>query len=175
MRVVARLAANLCRLRTPRWYNRHASWEKPMTITFTCPCGKRLQVAETLRNREGQCPACGQLLRIPGEPPPAAFPNLTLDDPARSQPASESDLPEHTNVAPETNPLDFASMPGDSRPYFRLPSPLGVVGAAWIGGAVAGCFLLSANFRAQRRPRIAVATALLGVLTIVALLGAIQA
>jgi hypothetical protein len=36
-----------------------------MPIELTCPCGKRLRVAEAFAGQRGQCPACGSLLQIP--------------------------------------------------------------------------------------------------------------
>lgn len=37
-----------------------------MAIDLTCSCGRRLQVADAFAGRQGQCPACGALLPIPG-------------------------------------------------------------------------------------------------------------
>src|SRR5262245_20491705 len=36
-----------------------------MPIELTCPCGKRLRVADAFAGQRGQCPACGGLLQIP--------------------------------------------------------------------------------------------------------------
>jgi hypothetical protein len=36
-----------------------------MPIELSCSCGKQLQVSEEFSGRQGQCPACGGLLRIP--------------------------------------------------------------------------------------------------------------
>jgi hypothetical protein len=36
-----------------------------MLIELTCACGKRLQVSDEFAGRQGQCPACGELLDIP--------------------------------------------------------------------------------------------------------------
>jgi hypothetical protein len=61
-----------------------------MPIQLTCPCGKRLQVADAHAGMPGQCPACGRLLPIPrcdgtvtGVAPPAgqeAQPELDLSE-----------------------------------------------------------------------------------------------
>jgi predicted RNA-binding Zn-ribbon protein involved in translation (DUF1610 family) len=55
-----------------------------MSISFVCPCGKKLKVDEEYAGRKGKCPACGQSLIVPAAgsgrqpgpghspPPPAA-------------------------------------------------------------------------------------------------------
>ncbi|MSQ93510.1 MAG: hypothetical protein EXR98_03015 [Gemmataceae bacterium] len=37
-----------------------------MPITFTCACGKSLQVGDEYAGRDGTCPGCGQAIHIPG-------------------------------------------------------------------------------------------------------------
>lgn len=36
-----------------------------MAITFTCTCGKSLQVGDEFAGQEGACPSCGKAIRIP--------------------------------------------------------------------------------------------------------------
>lgn len=37
-----------------------------MAITFTCSCGKAVQVGDEFAGQEGQCPGCGRTVQIPG-------------------------------------------------------------------------------------------------------------
>jgi hypothetical protein len=37
----------------------------PMSITFTCKCGKSVQVKDEYAGREGECPSCGRAVMIP--------------------------------------------------------------------------------------------------------------
>lgn len=39
-----------------------------MTIPLSCPCGQRLRAPDDQAGRQMRCPACRQLLRVPGEP-----------------------------------------------------------------------------------------------------------
>jgi hypothetical protein len=42
-----------------------------MAISFSCPCGKKLNVKDELAGKRGKCPACGELLTIPQPAKPA--------------------------------------------------------------------------------------------------------
>ena len=45
-----------------------------MTLDIECSCGKRLRVPDTLRGKQGRCPACGKVLTVPDEPVPTLQP-----------------------------------------------------------------------------------------------------
>jgi hypothetical protein len=53
-----------------------------MPIELTCSCGKRLQVAEEFSGRQGRCPACGELLQIPGRDDTTTAPSSDEASPA---------------------------------------------------------------------------------------------
>jgi hypothetical protein len=71
-----------------------------MAIVVTCGCGRKLQVREEFAGREGQCPACGGALHIPG--PEAEPPAAPAADPAPEAPRNAWAL------TPDTRPADPA-------------------------------------------------------------------
>jgi hypothetical protein len=55
-----------------------------MPIELTCSCGKRLQVSDAFAGRQGQCPACGELLQIPEPEAQVTRPAPSSDGAARA-------------------------------------------------------------------------------------------
>ncbi|HUY34033.1 MAG TPA: HEAT repeat domain-containing protein [Pirellulales bacterium] len=61
-----------------------------MSITVTCPCGKKLQSRDEHAGMRAKCPACGAVLLIPKppQPPVTATPPVNAAPPAPAAPAA---------------------------------------------------------------------------------------
>jgi len=64
-----------------------------MAITFSCNCGKNVQVGDEFAGQEGRCPSCGQMVHIPG-----------IDGRFTSRPPSSPAIREPPIPRPETLP-----------------------------------------------------------------------
>lgn len=65
----------------------------PLPITFSCNCGKNVQVGDEFAGQEGRCPSCGQMVHIPG-----------IDGRFTSRPPSSTAIREPPIPRPETLP-----------------------------------------------------------------------
>jgi hypothetical protein len=141
-----------------------------VSVTIVCACGKRLLVREEQAGQLGKCPVCGQEIDTPAlgqqdllppvsDPGPPADPwsDLSLD-PVISPAAVEE-------VASPLAFLNEASK-GEVRAAYRSRqySPRAVAAAGLLGGPLAGCLLLAANYRRLGRKGAAWFFVLVGIL-----------
>jgi hypothetical protein len=144
-----------------------------MPYTFTCRCGRRLQVAEEHAGKQGRCPACGALLDVPPADPAelegapwAVLPPPSGDDEhavaATRLPSREREEEVEAGVEQE-----------EPVPRYRLYSPGHVLLATFLSNFVGGTILLALNYRAMGNRRAARVAAGVAVALMVLLLGAL--
>jgi hypothetical protein len=144
-----------------------------MAIEVRCPCGKLLRVDDALGAREGICPACGNLLEVPGGAEGICEVGRTAVSDARgltTAPAATS----HAGLTvvsdrKEPSPSDVM------RPSYRLIFPIEVLAGAFLFGPVAGVILLAWNYLLVRRLRAFVLTIFVGLVLTAAAAAAMYA
>ncbi len=144
-----------------------------MPLAIHCPCGVQVLLADTITRLQGPCPNCGRPLDVemyrsaallaglspaqPDVPPvPVAVPVLQSEE---SNPPAAAATPEPVPLAApvaeeEADPLASLTAGESAQPrsrHVRLYSPRAVAGAALLGGWLAGCLLVAANYSRLRR------------------------
>jgi hypothetical protein len=136
-----------------------------MPIDLSCPCGKRLRVAEEHAGRQGQCPVCGRLLNIPtfenadqgpapGPPPLRLRPvEVPLPVPRENRPAG---LPAPSAAEPTPPGRDFPTLvapdgSGTAVARYQLYAPGAAALGCLFGSLMAGLVLIGINHRALGR------------------------
>ncbi len=64
-----------------------------MPITFSCSCGKRLQVKDEVAGRPVKCPACTSVVTVPTPPPAEPQFEVVEDEPAPTPSSSSEEKP----------------------------------------------------------------------------------
>jgi hypothetical protein len=123
-----------------------------MPIEFRCPCGRLLRVDDAHAGQQGTCPACGNLLDIPGavpqtnviglSPPPDAAGLTTAPAVAPGQVPGVDGFPEVLPPVPEL-----------ARPTYRLSSAGDVLAGSFLFGPLGGVALIAWNYLVLRRFR----------------------
>jgi hypothetical protein len=76
-----------------------------MSISFKCECGRSLRVKDELAGKQGRCPACGTLLRIPvPEPEGEDAANYLLTEAPQAKPAARRSRREEPEPEAESEP-----------------------------------------------------------------------
>jgi hypothetical protein len=167
-----------------------------MPFAIHCPCGVQILIADTITHLQGPCPNCGRPLDVAAHRTAALLAGVSANGELDVPPVpiavpvlqSEESNPPRTAEAPESIPLAAPVPQGETDPLAsltegsiiqthapraRLYSPLAVAGAGLLGGWLAGCLLLSANYRRMRRAAAARLAVLAGVLGTAGILWAV--
>jgi hypothetical protein len=149
-----------------------------MPIDLTCPCGKRLRVADSFAGGQGRCPACDRVLEIPEQNPLASgagpFPleetEAVSSTPGLAGPA-ESGAPEDAVTALPPEPSEPLPDQSDEvgRPRYKLFSPGSIGLVAFLTGPVGAFILLTLNYWRLGKRGAAWTTVAFALLTMVAI------
>ena len=95
----------------------------PVSITFTCLCGKRLKARESSAGKRTQCPQCGEPVGIPASSAPAAPPSSRKEAANAATTASRKVIPIPAAILPTAaneNPASEEVRAATPKPYFMI-------------------------------------------------------
>ena len=131
-----------------------------MPIEFQCPCGKTLRTPDDTAGRQAKCPACGNVLTIPGGAAPPAFPQPSFPQVApgavpAGNPFGAAAGAGNPYAAPPMSGMLHAGAVASPRPLASLGARLGgviidgLMGAIWV---VPGVIVLMPSVMENRDP-----------------------
>src|SRR5262245_35614023 len=98
-------------------------------VTFTCPCGKKLQVRDEFAGKQGKCPACGNVVSIP-RPEETYEPSVLTAEVVEEPPLAEAVGPDEGAPAEITN-HDGGPLPQGLDMFVPAPREIGPVMSAY--------------------------------------------
>lgn len=130
-----------------------------MPIAFSCPCGKKFQVADTFAGKRTKCNSCASPLTVPNPPPPEPEPEDDYEVVEEPLPVAKAATVRAVPATPPVSKLGgsrWADKPAprrvvdddDDRPAKpkkkkkRRPSESSGGGVTVSGGVVAGLFMM---------------------------------